>query len=172
MIKKIKSKKGFTLIEMLACTVTLVLITLICTTGMNMATKSYNESMFESNSQKLEYILNLSMGDILRYSHDIDITTEVGKIFFTNEVYGVSAGELKLDESGYFVLVKNRLVTPAKEAWVVSTMNYVDGLYVEGFTLSYNTATNVYTGSYKIKSNLTSQERLVEFTYKSIVESI
>ena len=165
-MKKLKNKKGFTLIEMLACTVTLVLITLICTTGMNMATKSYNESMFESNSQKLEYMLNLSVGDILRYSHNI--TVNGGTITFTNEVYGVYDGGLKLDGSGYFVLVKNA----AKEAFVIATANYVDGLYVGDFSLTYDSATNIYTGNYKIKSNLTSQERLVEFTYKSIVESI
>lgn len=167
-MKKLKSKKGFTLIEMLACTVTLVLITLICTTGMNMATKSYNESMFESNSQKLEYIVNLAMGDILRYSRDI--TVDGGEISFTNDVYGVSEGGLKLDGDGYFVLVRNKELST--EAWLVSTMNYVDGIYITDFTLNYDTATCIYTGSYKIKSNLTSQERLVEFTYKSIVEGI
>lgn len=171
-MKKIKSKRGFTLIEMLVCVVTLLLVGLICTTGMNMATKSYNESMFISNSQKLEYILNLSMGDILRYSHNIDVAVDDGKISFTNEVYGVNGGELKLDADGYFVLVKNKSELTPREAWVVSTMNYVDGMYVEGFTLTYDSSTKVYTGSYKIKSNLTSQERLVEFTYKSIVESI
>ena len=167
-MKKLKSKKGFTLIEMLACTVTLVLITLICTTGMNMATKSYNESMFESNSQKLEYIVNLAMGDILRYSRDITVNGE--EISFTNDVYGVSEGGLKLDGDGYFVLVRNKELST--EAWLVSTMNYVDGIYITDFTLNCDTATGIYTGSYKIKSNLTSQERLVEFTYKSIVESI
>lgn len=169
MRKKLKSKKGFTLIEMIACTATLVLVTLICTTGMNMATKSYNESMFESNSQKLEYMLNLAVGDILRYSHDVEV--DDGTITFVNEVYGVNGvggGGIKLDAEGHFVLVKS----PTNEALLIATANYADGMYVADFSLEYDSVTKIYTGEYKIKSSLTSQERLVEFTYKSIVESI
>lgn len=168
-MKKLKSKKGFTLIEMLVCVVTLMLISLICTTGMNMASQSYNKSMFESNSQALEYMLNTSIGDMLRYSKDV--TVEEDDIFFTNEVYNINNGKL-LVEDGYFTILRDKDTT--QKALIVAATNYVGGMYIEGssFTLEYDPSTKVYTGTYKIKSNLTSQERLVEFTYKSIIESI
>ena len=58
-MRKIKNKKGFTLVEMLVCVVTLLLIGMIVSAGTNLAMFSLRESTFESNSQMLESTLNM-----------------------------------------------------------------------------------------------------------------
>jgi len=98
-MKKIKSQKGFTLVEMLACVVTLILLAGICTTGTNLAMNSYNRSLFESNSQMLESTLSLYLGDILRHSQpkvETDPVTGVKTIKITNSIYGMYDGWIDL----------------------------------------------------------------------------
>ena len=68
---KQKRSKGFTLVEMLACVVTLILLGLTGSVALNMATQSYWASVFESDSQLLESTIDLYIGDILRYSNEV-----------------------------------------------------------------------------------------------------
>jgi len=84
-MRKIRDKKGFTLIEMLACVVTLLLIGMIVSTGMNLATMSLRETTFESDSQMLESTLNMYIGDILR--HATDVKEDATGVTFTNDAY-------------------------------------------------------------------------------------
>ena len=164
--KKLSTRHGFTLIEMLACVLTLILITLICTTGLNMALKSYNESVFESGSQMLESMISTSVGDVLRYSYDIQGTG--GAITFDNSAFGVDDGNFVLDSEGHLMLAKNA----TQQVLLVGTGVYIDSMYIADFTLHYNDSTLVYTGSYKIKSDKTGQEKTVSFTFKSFIESL
>lgn len=162
---KKRKNKGFTVFEMMVCVATLVLVCLICTTGMNMALKSYNDSMFETQSQMLESMLNSSMGDVLRFSDNVSVIS--GIIIFSNSAYNVVEGTLRADAEGHVILQKNASETIP----LVATTVYVDEMYVSDMSFTYNPSTHVITGSYKIKSRITSGSRDVNFTFRSIIES-
>lgn len=167
-MQRLKQKKGFTLVEMLVCILTLLMIMLICTTGMNMAFKSYHESLFESNSQMLESMLNTTLGDVLRYSENIVESND--SIMFRNVDFGVEQGQIKLDEAGkgYLVLA----TSDAEETLLLSTKVYVDGLFVEDFRLDYDADSKIFTGGYTIGSTIVSRKKEVLFKFKSILESV
>lgn len=169
-MQRLKKNRGFTLIEMLVCVLTLLLIMLICTTGMNMAVKSYHESLFESNSQMFESMLNTMLGDVLRYSENIVKDDGEDHILFRNFDLGIEQGQIKLDkeERGYLVIA----TIEEQETLLVSSKVYVDGLFVEDFSLDYDMDTKIFTGSYVIGSTMVSRKKEVSFTFKSILESI
>lgn len=101
-MKKLRNNSGFTLVEMMA--VVLILVIMIAGMGktMDAGTQIYQDAMFESESATLAGILNTAIGDILRYSRDILVNTEyfedasgelivkerVGFVF-TNLEYGI-----------------------------------------------------------------------------------
>jgi len=166
-MKKFKGKKGFTLIEMTVCVLTLALVALICTTGYSIAMRSYNDSKFESNSQMLESMLNTSLGDVLRYAYDI--SDEGTAVVFSNDSYGLLGGGLT---------VKNdRLIYKDgdTENFLVSTYSYIDGLYIKDFDLNYTVndeGKNIFEGSYTICSEFSTKEKVVTFRYISIIDTI
>ena len=81
-MKKLTSKGGFTLIEMLATLLILVFLVLGIGTGMDSALRIYDEARFESNSAAMANIVNTSLGDILRYSENL--TTPGDEEFFVD----------------------------------------------------------------------------------------
>ena len=70
-MKKLKNKGGFTLIEMMAALLILVLLVVAMGYVMESASQVYEASTFESQSGSLSGILNTALGDILRYSYTI-----------------------------------------------------------------------------------------------------
>ena len=170
-LKKLKSKKGFTLVEMMACVLTMTMIGLICTLGLNMATRSYNESLFESGSQMLESMVDTSLGDVLRYSYDIDVAADGSKRVteLSNATFDVTHGTIKLNAEGHLVLVKN---AAGSEVLLIGDNVYAEDMYLADLVITYDATNYVYTGHYTIKSKLTDQEKTINFTYKSILESI
>lgn len=174
-MKKLKSKKGFTLIEMMACILTLVLIVLICTTGTNMAMKSYNESLFETNSQMLESTINTALGDVLRYASNVTESTVGGvtTVKFTNTNYSLENGYIKIgmteEDEGYLKLVVNDSGS-ADEKYLISKKSYAENLYILNFTLEYDATTGIFTGNYTIMSTIAAgMSRTVTFSYRSIL---
>lgn len=173
-MRKLKNKKGFTLIEMLACVATLVILCMIVTTGSNLATMSMNESLFESESQMLESTLNLSIGDILR--HATDIREMEGKLTFTNDAYNIDAGSFAIDTStsgitgaGY-LMCTSKLDGTSKGLLVATRGIYVRNMYVTDFQLSYDEEKHVFNGSYVIVSKLTDTTKTCEFSYRTIAD--
>lgn len=179
-MRKLKSNKGFTLVEMLACVITLLLIGMICTTGMNFALNSYQRSVFESDSQMLEDTLNMYIGDILR--HATSIETEIQEpdetgskkvVSFTNAEYQIYEGRIEVPEKtddvgGNFLVYESK---NGQGNLLAGEMVYASTLYVEKFVLKYNENTGVFTGYYIIKSTILSDvSRECTFTYRTIAE--
>ncbi len=73
MRKKLQSKAGMTLIEILAALLILVFLVLGMGVGMDAGSRIYREAVFQSESASLAGILNTSLGDILRYSSEVKI---------------------------------------------------------------------------------------------------
>lgn len=70
-MKKLKSKSGMTLMEMMASLLILTLLVTAMGTGMDTAMNVYGDAMFESNSASLAGIVNTALSDVLRYAQDI-----------------------------------------------------------------------------------------------------
>jgi len=72
-MKKLKNNAGFTLVEMLAVVLILVILTMGMGKTMDAGVRIYRDATFESDSATLSGILNTALGDILRYSTEIRI---------------------------------------------------------------------------------------------------
>jgi prepilin-type N-terminal cleavage/methylation domain-containing protein len=171
-MKKLKSQKGFTLVEMLACVVMLMLLAGICSAGTSVAMNSYNMSLFESNSQMVESTLELYMGDIIRHGTvkegtDPDNPTEK-KLLITNPSYGIYDGWIELVDGHIYVRKTKEDTTGMK---LLAGTNYTQSLKVNDFTLNYNEAEKSVTGTYKIESTVVAGlEKKCDFTYKLVTD--
>lgn len=171
-MKKLKSKKGFTLVEMLVCVVTLVLIGLICSGGIKLAMNSLQAITFDSNSRTLEATLDIYISDLLRHATDIKCDSE--NVTFTNQAYYIKNGILKIDTQGSKVKDAGYLVctgsNSAQERMLANKGIYTDNLYITDFSLSYEESTGVFTGEYRIVSSVTDSVRDCSFSYRTIKE--
>lgn len=173
-MRKVKSTKGFTLMEMLICMITLLLIGMIVSTGMNLATMSLRETTFESDSQMLESTLNTYIGDILRHATEINDSSD--PIKFSNSAYYIEEGSFKIDyvegvgqNAGYLVC-SSKLNEFYKDLMVANQGVYLNHLYIRDFTLQYDSVKKVFTGSYYIVSTTTKAEKFCEFSFRTIAE--
>ena len=114
--KKITNNKGFTFVEMLACVITLLLLAGVVSAGSDMAMKSYNNSLFQSDSQMLESTLDMYLCDMLRHANNVKTISD-GAIFqtpgakevesFTNLSYNISEGIVEVSEEDGYIVYKN-----------------------------------------------------------------
>ena len=169
-MKKLKkNQKGFSMVEMLVCVVTLLLIGGICSTGMGISIKSFQESRFESDSQALESTLSLLFSDIFRYATEVN--TETG-VQFTNIEYEINNGTIIIgteegEHKDCFLIQKN---PTGGNQMLVGENVYAENLYVSDFLLSYEETTGVFTGNYKIKSKVRDDlSKDCSFSYRRIV---
>lgn len=169
-MKKLKCKKGFTLVELLACIVTLLLIAGIVSTGSNIAMRSFNQSTYESNSQMLEDTLDMYLKDILRHARLIE-TDEEGKVVeFTNATYQIYEGMIVLDEETSYL--KYVTTEGGREVMLIAENMYAGTLYLSDFELNYDYEKKYFKGSYNIKSTMLEDvERHCEFTCRTIAEN-
>lgn len=172
-MRKLREKNGFTLIEMLACVVTLFLIGMIVSTGMNLATMSLKETTFESDSQMLESTLNMYIGDVLR--HATDVKQDATGVYFTNDAYYIDEGTFAIDLSkseisgaGYLVCTSNLDEEGSAGTMLANEKTYAGTLYIKDFTLSFDETKGVFTGSYVIVSSATDTTKTCEFSYRTI----
>ena len=174
-MRKLVEKKGFTLIEMLACTVTLILIGLICSTGIRLATLSLQESSFESDSQMLESTLNMYMSDMLRHCTEVTIDGEGNVISFTNDTYYIDEGNFEIRstapegmDAGYLICTSTLTLEGKDGTMVVNEGAYARTLYIKDFALKYDKEKAVFTGSYKIVSSEINSTKECVFSYRTI----
>lgn len=133
-MKKLKNQKGFTMTEMLACVVALLLLTAICTMGTDLALNSYNRSMFESNSQMLESTLNTYLGDIVRHAKfELDDEQKVKTI--TNSMYKLKKGRIGITDEGRIRIYKD--VNDTTGVLLLNEKVYTNALKVSSFELQY-----------------------------------
>ena len=169
-MKMIKNDKGFTFVEMLVCVITLLLIGMICSVGVSMASKSYQDSVFESDSQLLESTLNLYISDILRFATDVEVDASGKVTEITNDTYHMKDGNIVLSErsgqtGGFFVLLANELDTQG--TLLISEASYGGELYIEAFELTYDENKAVFSGKYVIKSDVAlEKEKECNFSYR------
>ncbi len=147
-MKKLASKSGLTLIEMLVTILILVFLVLGIGTCMDSALNIYDEAKFESNSASMANIVNTSLADILRYSDNLtdkgetvsgyftdSSGTKVANVdfVFTNYEYAVRDAYFTVSDDGV-LRIKNLGDSNAVE--LVNTGAYPD-LKISSFKLTY-----------------------------------
>lgn len=176
-MKKLEKKNGFTLVEMLACVVTLLLMLGIVASGTNFALHSYNETMYESNSQMLESSINMYLTDILRHAKDIktadgESAEELDVIGFTSSSYRIYGGTIGIrsmeDGSGPYLVY---ITENDNAVMIVGENMYANTLYISDLTLKYNKEKGYFTGTYTIQSTILEDAvRVCGFTCRTIAE--
>ena len=170
-MRKFKNKKGLTLVEMLVCVLTLILVGAICATGTGISIKSYQESRFESNSQMLQASVEAVLSDILRYAANIEVAEDGTVATFDSLDYGMIDGNVFVTDQGEFAIRRNP--NPSEPTKLMLTHNaYAKDLYVEGFTLKYDLGMKKFEGTYIIKSKVMPDKpgKTCTFSYRTIID--
>jgi prepilin-type N-terminal cleavage/methylation domain-containing protein len=88
MRKKLRSKKGTTLVELLAVVAVVALLAMMIGSGLGLALNSYRKMVSQSETQMLLSTVSDVLTDELRYARDVR-TTEDGELLdFTSVTYG------------------------------------------------------------------------------------
>ncbi|MDD4201105.1 MAG: prepilin-type N-terminal cleavage/methylation domain-containing protein [Eubacteriales bacterium] len=160
MKSKIKNKKGFTLVEMIAAIAVLALMGVGLTAGLGAATKSYEAMMFSANSEVLEDSINTAFANTLRYASDVTTTNGV---HFTSKDYPVT------QLGGHVDCIEGRLMMCSDDSlqqtnWLLSDKTYT-GYDVTDWSLTYSEG--IFTATYKITDGRYTKEDC-GFTYRNI----
>lgn len=137
-MKKIHDDKGFTLVEMLAAALLLVLLCLMLSTGLNMALKSYRTMRAESETQVLLSTLTDALADDLRFARYVKADEDGKLISYDSDSYNKNA---KLTLSEGQLLANNMRVLPpgayGNGAYVVDKLDikYTDGVFTIDLTV-------------------------------------
>lgn len=139
--QKLKSRRGLTLVEMVAAAGVLALLGLMLQTGLFMAQDSYNKITGESESQLLLSTLTDLLSNELRYARDV-VTGEDGRLqHYTSVNYGRNT-TLSLNENGQL---------EANDRQMLSGGAYGNGAYrIETWSIVYDDATKVFTAHLKV----------------------
>lgn len=139
-MKKIHNDKGFTLVEMLAAALLLVLLCLMLSTGLNMALKSYRTMRAESETQVLLSTLTDALADDLRFARNVQFDKDTGKLIsYNSDSYNMDA-KLTLNDEGQLLANDMRVLPPGaygNGAYVVDKLDikYTDGVFTIDLTV-------------------------------------
>lgn len=95
MMKKLKSRAGMSLMEVMVALLIMVLLVVGMGTGMDAGMRVYADAHFESSSASMAGIVNTALSDVLRYAQDIHTPEAtltpppLGNLVFTNLEYGL-----------------------------------------------------------------------------------
>lgn len=143
-MKKLKSKAGMTLMEIMVSLLIMTLLVVGMGTGMTTGMRVYNDAAFEAESASLAGILNTALGDVLRYAEVQTIGDPIengGNItqsfVFTNLEYGVRDVYFvtSASEEGGQAFLKLKSSSGA-ETDLINTGAYPD-LSIQDFSIQY-----------------------------------
>lgn len=139
--QKLKSRRGLTLVEMVAATGVLALLGLMLHTGLFMAQDSYSNMTGESESQLLLSTLTDLLSNELRYARDV-VTGEGGNLLrYTSVNYGRNT-TLTLNENAHL---------EANNRQMLSGGAYGNGAYrIETWSIVYDEAAHLFTVQLKV----------------------
>ncbi len=110
-LRKLRKKAGFTLVELLVACIIMLLVSLMISTGVSVGLRVQKQSLFVSNSGMLAGSLNTAISDVLRYATCDGNTINYGglgsdnKLLFTNKEYGIFGPEQESRHAGGFIFI-------------------------------------------------------------------
>lgn len=152
---KLSDRRGFSLGELLAATIILLLASQVMTQGMAFATRMYNETLSRSHAKQLCSTLTNVIETELRYTTSVTVNGTTLTSYFS-PVYGqTKSGFVALDENdnpvaesaGGELAIQVTDKTTNEIVWhrLVSSSSYSSyGLKAEVNNLSYDQANNIF----------------------------
>ena len=136
-MKKLRGRKGFTLVELLCVLAVLVLVSAGMLTGVLLGVRSYAKSVSYSEAQVLLQTLKTSVSDELRYAGTVQLAADGTPAGFFSQSYGEAAySGFSSDERGHVLLGGSKLLPDRA---------YPHGLRAAVELTAYDPATNTFT---------------------------
>ena len=139
--RKIRSSRGFTLVEMLCTVVVLVLISALMAIGVRTAVQSFRKSVMSSESRVLCTTLRTIVSDELRYSSNIEQSND--KWTYFSQSYGGQGSSFSTDENGQVVVVNRN--NEIKN--VLSAKSYSYGMRANVNITDYDADTRIFSAT-------------------------
>lgn len=153
---KLSGRQGFSLGELLAATIILLLASQVMTQGMAFATRMYNETLSRSHAKQLCSTLTNSIETELRYTTSVSFDSNNVLTSYFSIVYGMTqSGFSALDENdnvqngtaGGELAIRVTDRTTNEVVWhrLISSASYSSfGLRAEANNITYNSSTNTF----------------------------
>lgn len=161
-----QNKKGFTVVEMLSALLILLLVTLITTGGIAMASRQYIKQLRYAQARVLSSTINQIIIDDLRFTGHVANDGEGQyQIFSFNQTHN-GYGTYSVDENGQIVFVS---ADGTRSQKIVSSNQYKYGLTSE-LSMNYNEQTHLFVVHSVIRngSNILQDH---EFSVKNVNQS-
>ena len=144
-MKKVRNKRGFTLMETMAAILVMVLLVVGIGTGMDTGLRVYREVTFETDSAALAGMIDTALSDMLRHAENIDPSPDALDpnnqpvcAVFTNVDQGLKDAYIYIEGSGTSSgMLKIRSIhNNLQPVELVNAGAYPD-LQIERFNLNY-----------------------------------
>ena len=171
---KFSSSKGFSLGELLAATLILLLASQVMAQGVAFAARMYNESLTRSHSKQLCSSLTAAIETELRYTTSIEYDTSTGKLknYFSREYGQTGSSFLSIDQDNKVadtgeLAVKTNSGTKSAYQRLLSSSTYSSyDLQAKVVSTTYDKDENQFTVNLEIYNN--KDEKLLESTFDVI----
>lgn len=159
-MEKIKNSAGFTLIEMMTTILILVILVVGIGTGIDSATKVYDEATFYSDSDVMASTINTAISDLLRFSTGIHTHSDGVSVVFSNKDWAVADAYLYVpavpegtDPDTVQSMIYMKMLKDDSDLALINKGIYPNLEVKDGsFTLSYDGNNGVFTVNYTIIS--------------------
>lgn len=164
----LRSKAGFTLVEMLTAIAILALLGATVTAGIPVAIKVMQESTFASDSTLLESTVDTALADTFRYATDIHQPVGAADAKWQFNTADGKHSDVYLDVTeGYIFFVDTK--GGSETLTVLVTKGAYSNLEIEDFSYTYDSSAQTFSGGYTIiLSEDSSKTRSVTFAYKAL----
>lgn len=149
-----RKKAGFTMVELLCATVTLVLVAALMVTGVQLAVRAYETSVSMSEAQILCATLKTTVADELRYAGSLRVENDKVVGFFSQN-YGDSAfAGFGVDENGQVLLGNKKLLPTNAYPYGLRAavdMEYQGGIFTVTITVTSRDGETLATAKFDVK---------------------
>lgn len=141
--RKLRSRRGMTLSEVLTAVLVLGLLTAAIAAGTASAAKVYHRSVAASEAQNLVDTLTDTLSEELRYARNIRVL-EDNSVVFDSETFGSGVSVLNDGTAGVVMIgTKNADGTVKKSCELISSKVYTSGLQAK-VDLTYEKTTSLF----------------------------
>ena len=168
--RKLKSSKGFSLLETLVALIIVLLVASCVTIGISASNRVYKRSLFVSESDLLASTIDIALSDVLRYAYDINCADDTNTVSsFSNKNYSIEDGHFVIKQGFLYINTTNDIsddVIGDHLKPLIGGSTYTASKMTD-FQLNYNDGE--FTGSYTLQSKMYSDlSKTFTFSFRTI----
>ena len=152
-VKKLRSRGGFTMVEMLCAVLVLVLASGAMAMEVTFATRTYNDSMATSQAQTLSSTLSTAVKEELRYAEVITAGTDGKNVTYSSLHYGDGAS-FGVNSDGQVTVKGEKLLSSAAydAGMTASTdITYINGLFSAVITVKSSKGAELAESTFSVR---------------------